>query len=139
MKYSVLKNILKKHKLRITDGRIDILNFFNERSKALSFKDLEEQFPEYDRVTMYRTLNAFTDNGILHKIPDDSGFATYGLCPITCTEDEHVHNHIHFKCFQCGGIECLDKELPTISLDGYHISEANMILNGTCSTCLLAS
>lgn len=135
MKYSELRHILKNHKLRITDCRMDVLEFFLDQKKALSMKNLEDHFKGYDRVTLYRTLNSFTENGVLHKIPDDSGFATYGVCHTTCDSDEHHHNHMHFKCDDCGNIECLDEHLPTVKLSGYRIREANMILNGICKTC----
>lgn len=136
MKYSSLKQVLKNHKLRITDCRMDILEYFLNQKKALSFKDLEDAFDNtYDRVTLYRTLNSFTENGVLHKIPDDSGFATYGVCHETCDADKHQHNHMHFKCNECGSIECMDEHVPHIELPGYTIEEANLILNGICKTC----
>ncbi len=135
MKYSELKQILKNHKLRVTDSRMDVLEYFLTHKKALSFKDLEEKFSTYDRVTLYRTLNSFTENGVLHKIPDDSGFATFGVCYDTCSSDHHHHNHMHFKCNECGKIECVDEHLPAIELPGYQIQEANLILNGICKSC----
>ncbi|HCX22749.1 MAG: transcriptional repressor [Flammeovirgaceae bacterium] len=137
MKYSDLKKVLKNHKLRITDTRMDVLEYFVKQSKALSFRDLEERFEGCDRVTLYRTLNAFTENGVLHKIPDDSGYATYGVCYDTCTHDHHTHDHMHFKCTACGKITCVDQHIPQINLPGYEIKEANMILSGVCPNCRL--
>lgn len=136
MKYSSLKQILKRHKLRITDCRMDILEYFIHEEKALSFKDLEDNFDQYDRVTLYRTLHSFTEHGMLHKIPDDSGSVTYGICYDTCDAEEHHHNHIHFKCNECGEIKCLDKHLPKIDLPGYLVEEANLIVNGICKECV---
>lgn len=135
MKYSDLKQVLKNHKLRVTDTRMDVLEYFVKEEKALSFKDLEVKFKDYDRVTLYRTLNSFTDNGVLHKIPDDSGFATYGVCYQTCDHNEHHHNHMHFKCTQCGVIECVDEHIPHFSIPGYQVHEANLILSGLCQKC----
>lgn len=135
MKYSDLKSILKNHKLRVTDCRMDVLEHFLDKKKALSFRDLEDRFTDYDRVTLYRTLQSFTENGVLHKIPDDSGFATYGVCYDTCDADHHHHNHMHFKCTICGNIECLDEHLPPIDLPGYKILDANLIINGICKVC----
>lgn len=134
-RYSEIKKILKSHKLRVTDGRVDILDFFIRQKRTMALKDLEKEFKTSDRVTLYRTLSAFTKNGVLHKIPDDSGHATYGLCHDTCNSDDHFHDHMHFKCNECGNIECLDKIIPPIDLPGYHVKEANLILNGTCKTC----
>lgn len=135
-RYSKIKNILKSHKLRVTEGRIDILEFFLRQKRTLSFKDLENEFTDSDRVTLYRTLNAFTDNGVLHKIPDESGFATYGLCHDTCDSGDHKHDHMHFKCNECGTIECLEQNIPTVTIPvGYQVQEANLILKGVCKTC----
>lgn len=135
MKYSDLKQILKSHQLRVTDCRMDVLEYFLNQEKALSFKNLEDRFEAYDRVTLYRTLNSFTENGVLHKIPDDSGFATYGVCYDTCDSHAHHHNHMHFKCDECGTIECINEHIPHIDLPGYRIKEVNLIVNGICKTC----
>jgi len=135
LRYSNIKDILKSHKLRVTDVRVDVLEFLIRQKKTLSFKDLENEFKDFDRVTLYRTLNAFTENGVLHKIPDDSGFATYGLCHETCSSEDHNHDHMHFKCNECGNIECLDMIIPPVKVPGYKVTEANLILKGICINC----
>jgi len=136
MKYSDLKNILKTHSLRTTDCRMDVLQQFIGTLHALSFRDLESKFDKYDRVTLYRTLNSFIEKGVLHRIPDDSGFASFGICHETCSPTNHHHDHIHFKCDECGNIECLPSPyVPMIKIPGYKIKETNLIINGLCNTC----
>ncbi|MFK7951443.1 MAG: Fur family transcriptional regulator [Ekhidna sp.] len=132
-----IKNILKNHNLRITDCRMDVIQFFIDERNAHSQGDLENKFKQYDRVTLYRTLNSFLESGILHKIPNATGVATYGLCHETCSPEQHDHNHIHFKCNNCGQIECLDDEtVPMVSLpNGYRIEAVNMIVDGVCAKC----
>lgn len=132
-----LKKILKSHNLRVTECRLQVVQFFLDRKTALSQIDLENQFQQYDRVTLYRTLNSFLDSGILHKIPNSQGAASYGLCHETCSPDHHDHNHIHFKCNSCGQIQCLDdKSIPKVSLpEGYRIEAVNMIVDGVCVKC----
>lgn len=137
MKYSELKQSLKNHKLRITDCRMDVLEHFQQQNRALSFKDLEDRFQEYDRVTLYRTLHSFEENGLLHKIPGDSGSAVYGLCS-DCDVESHHHNHMHFKCTTCGTTECIDVpvDIPTISLPkNYKMIDMDVIINGVCNQC----
>ena len=134
-RYSEVKKILKSHNLRITDGRVDMLEFFLEHKRALTIKDIQDEFKDSDRVTIYRTINSFTDHGVIHKIPDESGIPSYGLCHETCDAEDHHHDHMHFKCNECGIIECLDQDIPHIDIPGYKVSEANMILKGTCKTC----
>lgn len=131
------KQILKNHQLRITNCRLDVIDFFLNQHRALSQGDLESHFTAYDRVTLYRTLGSFLESGILHKIPNDEGTATYGLCYHTCSPDDHTHNHIHFKCNECGQIECLDdKTVPPVALpEGYQVNTVNMIVDGICLSC----
>ncbi|NJN42080.1 MAG: transcriptional repressor [Flammeovirgaceae bacterium] len=136
MKNKDYKTVLKTHALRITDCRVDVLNVFHHSKKARSFKNLEDQLGHYDRVTLYRTLNSFIEKGILHRIPDDSGYARYALCHNDCTPQKHQHDHAHFKCDDCGAIECLEEQhVPNIRLAGYLVKEANLILSGTCKAC----
>ena len=132
------KDILKNHKLRITNSRIDVLGSFLEQNRALSLGALESEFPSYDRVTLYRTLNSFLESGILHKIPNDQGTATYGLCHETCEPTDHHHDHIHFKCNNCNKLECLDElQVPSIQVpEGYTINQINMIVDGICNECI---
>jgi len=136
MKFSDYKNILKGHRLRITDCRVDVLDKFYRSNHALSFNELEHNLKEYDRVTLYRTINSFVEKGILHRIPNDNGNAAFGLCPDSCTTEAHNHNHIHFKCERCGHIECLTNvDIPKISLPGYQVLESNLIISGICQVC----
>ena len=137
MEVSDLKSVLKSHKLRVTDCRLDVIDFFLTKKRALSQSTLEANFSQYDRVTLYRTLHSFLASGILHRIPNENGIATYGLCHTTCTPEGHEHNHIHFKCNSCGEIECLDdKKVPHVSVpDGYSIERVNLIVDGTCAAC----
>jgi Fur family ferric uptake transcriptional regulator len=132
-----IKSILKSHKLSVTSVRVEVLDFFIHEARTLSFRDLENKFKDFDRVTLYRTLNSFTERGVLHKIPDDSGFATYGLCHDTCDSEDHKHDHMHFKCNDCGTIECLELNIPSIQVPGYKVTEADLILKGTCNNCVI--
>lgn len=131
-------DLLKGHKLRSTSGRSEILNLFIKRSHALSYSDIEKEVSSmFDRVTVYRTLKAFLDRGVIHKVLDDGGTLKYALCSEHCREEDHHHDHIHFKCIQCGETNCLDDvEVPAIRLPkGYKAKEVNLLIRGTCQKC----
>lgn len=129
-------SILKNHKLRQTNCRVKVLQFFISKDTALSQRDIELALVGFDRVTIYRTLNSFIDHGILHRIPDDSGTARFGICFRTCSPGDHHHQHVHFKCNKCGHVECIDnKKVPSLNIPGYVIQDANFILNGICPDC----
>ncbi len=133
-----IKNILKDFKLRNTNCREEILDVFLQRDFALSHADLETNISEtFDRVTVYRTLKTFLDKGIIHKVLDDEGVTKYALCRDHCTHTEHHHEHVHFKCVQCGLTNCLDSvQIPSIHLPaGYKLLETNLLVQGVCRTC----
>lgn len=137
MEAGQLKKILKDYSLRITDCRMDVLHYFSHQTHALSSRNLEERFPTYDRVTLFRTLNSFLEKGLIHKIPSDSGAANYALSIHDAHSEAHQHDHVHFTCDSCGNIECIDSaKVPAIEIPGYLIKEYNYLVRGTCKNCI---
>ena len=133
-----LEHILKHHDLRITQVRLEVLQFFQSNKNALTHADLEAYFAKkFDRVTIYRTLTSFLENGLLHKIPVDSGIAKYALCHHEGTEHTHDDHHVHFKCKKCAKIECLHTlEIPKLQLPRkYKMENANLLIEGICAVC----
>ena len=132
------EQILKDFRLRTTSSRTDILQLFLEHPYALSYSDIEKQVAEtYDRVTVYRTLKTFLDKGLVHKVLDDAGGLKYALCKEHCSTAEHHHEHVHFKCTQCGQTNCLeDVKIPEVLLPkGYKVRELNLLIQGVCMEC----
>lgn len=134
-----VQSILKNHHLRLTQSREEILAMFLAQPTALSEREIESSVDvSCDRVTIYRTLATFLEKGILHKVLDDTGAMKYALCSPECHGgEEHRHDHVHFKCVQCGQTLCLDQvPIPTVQLpQGYHLQEVNMLLEGVCESC----
>lgn len=134
----MVENLLKNHSLRITKVRMTILDCFAQSKTALSHADIESRFEdEFDRVTIYRTLNSFLDKGLLHKVPDDSNIARFALCKTNCNEHQHFDNHVHFKCEKCSKVQCFhDIAIPNIpDLNEYTIHSANLLIQGICQEC----
>lgn len=129
---------LKQHNLRITNIRKEIFGYIANKKAAVSHSELELVFDkDFDRVTIYRTLNSFLDKGILHKVPTDSGAAIYALCHDDCSSDEHLDNHVHFKCNECKQLLCLHhSEIPMIELPkGFKANNATLLYEGVCPDC----
>lgn len=131
------ETLLKDFQLRSTPGRQEVLQIFLKNTYALSHGDIEHKMPpDFDRVTLYRTLKTFLDKGLVHKVLDDEGGLKYALCNHNCSTAGHHHNHVHFKCTICGQTSCLEVEIPGIKLPkGYKPTEANLLIQGTCSNC----
>lgn len=137
-----IKKILKDSSLRFTKPRQDILLLFLEYDYALSHADIEEKVHStIDRVTIYRTLNAFLEGGLIHKVLDFNGSMRYALCKDECSSNGHTHEHVHFRCNNCGKTNCLDNvKVPTVSLpDGFKFIEANFLIQGICKACNVSS
>ncbi|MDG1275885.1 MAG: transcriptional repressor [Algoriphagus sp.] len=129
-------SILQNHKLRITECRLEIIQEFLEKQVALAHSDLEDRLnSQFDRVTIYRTLKTFLDKDLIHKVLDDSGATKYALC--AHEEEDHNHEHVHFKCEKCGETTCLDSiALPKITLpSGFKKREMSLLVQGICDKC----
>jgi Fur family ferric uptake transcriptional regulator len=129
-------SILQNHKLRITECRLEIIQEFLEKQVALAHSDLEDRLnSQFDRVTIYRTLKTFLDKDLIHKVLDDSGATKYALC--AHEEEDHNHEHVHFKCEKCGETTCLDSiALPKIMLpSGFKKREMSLLVQGICDKC----
>jgi Fur family transcriptional regulator, ferric uptake regulator len=63
----------------------------------------------------------------------------YALCKNECNtiEQTHKHDHVHFKCNECGQTTCLDQvTIPTLKLpEGYKKVEMNLLVQGVCVSC----
>lgn len=132
--------ILKNSKLSITENRVRILSYFLEKKNALAHADIEKMSADtIDRVTVYRTLQTFTEKGIIHSIPTPDNSILYALCKDACEAGHHHDNHVHFICDQCLSTYCLEKVLiPPIKLPpGFNIAKTDMVISGVCNKCSL--
>ena len=130
--------LLRDHRLRRTSSRSAILGLFQRNTQALSHGDIEKHLASgFDRVTVYRTLKAFVDKGVLHKVLDDQGALKYALCNDDCSVSGHRHEHVHFKCSHCGETSCMEGvAIPPVTLPGgYEAHEMNLLIQGICERC----
>lgn len=133
-----ISEILKKSQLSITDSRKRILEIFKHSSGALAHADIEVQTSdEFDRVTIYRTLQIFVEKGIIHAIPTADNSVRYALCKDDCKEGSHHDNHVHFICDDCGITYCLDHTyIPEVTLPkGFKQKQTDLIISGLCNSC----
>lgn len=134
-----LNELLHQHDLRNTAIRRKVLSFFVRSQHALSHSMLERKLAgEFDRVTLYRTLKSFEENGLIHRVINDDEHVQYALCQHQgCHQERHLDNHVHFKCEICELTYCLDEvEPPQVSLpDNYRARDYQFLIIGTCDQC----
>lgn len=132
------ESILRAKQLSLTVSRKKILDLFLDSDGALSHGQIEKKLgEEFDRVTIYRTLQTFLDKGIIHDIPTPGNAIHYAVCHDNCTTGHHHDHHIHFICDHCGHTLCLDDvQVPSIKLPkGYTGKRMEMVVNGICKNC----
>lgn len=130
---------LKKNQLSITDSRKKILELFMRTNGALAHADIEHQSgTEFDRVTIYRTLQTFVEKGIIHTIPTADNSVRYALCKDQCSAGKHHDDHVHFMCDACGTTYCLDHVvIPAVVLPkGFTVTQTDVVISGTCKNCV---
>ncbi len=130
--------ILKRNQLSVTGSRRKILELFHESSGALAHADIEKKTSEqFDRVTIYRTLQTFVEKGIVHAIPTADNSIRYALCKEDCSEGNHHDNHIHFICDKCDTTYCLDNvTTPEVRVPkGFKANQIDVIVSGICKNC----
>lgn len=134
-----VESLLSEGKLRVTQPRRLIMQLLAQSEAALSQFELERELEGHvDRVTIYRTLKAFEEAGIVHRISDSDGVAKFALCLEECSKgSSHSHNHAHFHCTACGNTFCLNSvrvQMPSLP-SGYKATETTLIVSGLCNHC----
>jgi len=84
MKLQVEQKLVSK-KINPTAMRILVLEVLLQQSSALSLSDIEKNLETADRITIYRTLKTFEQNGLIHSIEDGTGTPKYALCMEDCS------------------------------------------------------
>ena len=108
----ILKSVLKKERLRLTDQRIAIWNQIRNSKKHM---DVEEIFSllkikkkNVSRATIYRTLDVLVKNRLIRKMDVGDGYSLYE----PRLDNDH---HDHMICEDTGDIiEFFSEELELL-------------------------
>jgi Fur family ferric uptake transcriptional regulator len=132
-----VEDILQNHRLKNTKLRKAVLSVLMGSDKGLSHQDLTKALDvEFDRVTLFRTLHSFEENGILHKIIDPNGTAKYAYTPPEESAKEHCH--AHFICLKCEEVFCLEELFPLEEVKvprGFSKKAIDVQIKGYCKKC----
>ncbi|QNR25887.1 MULTISPECIES: Fur family transcriptional regulator [Croceimicrobium] len=132
------EEILRSHGLRRTLGRIQVLHFVMQQKAAVSHSELSQAFEgKLDRASLYRTLQDFEQQGLIHKVPDDVVSVKYAYCHGSCSPEHHHDSHLHFKCHNCDQTYCLEENtLPKIAVpEGFIPESTEVLIHGICRAC----
>ena len=136
MKKESIKELLNERKLKATNSRVSLLHNILKYGSAMPYSAIQKALKSTDRVTLYRTLQTLSDKGIIHKAANIDNEDYYAICDHSCTTDDHLHNHIHFKCDDCHTITCenIEQEIY-VSIPNFKINSVSINVNGKCKDC----
>ena len=139
--------------LRRTPVRLGVLEVLaSSGGQPVAVPQVLEKLPtDTDAVTVYRTLNTFTRNGLVHRVRGEDRTWRYALSahppaaegPGKAARETHSpHGHPHFVCDGCGTVECLEKsQIPKDFVRSlrvgsrYDVRYPEVLLHGLCPRC----
>jgi Fur family ferric uptake transcriptional regulator len=122
-------------KRRNTSSQEAVLAVLTSSRKAMSQDAIVKQMDvDADRATIYRILNRFCEDEIVHKIVADDGKQYFAVC-VKCDEQTMPANHFHFRCTECETIECLPALVEFTLPKKYKVERMNCVLVGVCKDC----
>jgi len=132
MHRQTFKKNMERRNTKQKQGVIDVLK---HNEIALSADEVLEKLDlKMNRVTVYRILERFEQEGIAHRVVGLEGKNYYALCS-DCDAEHHHDRHAHFQCRECKSLRCVDVEVIRPKLDNVKVEECRVLLTGLCEVC----
>ena len=126
--------VLKEHDIAPSMQRVKILeylrNYKTHPTADMIYQALVDEMPTLSKTTVYNTLKAFTEKGILVALSLFENEVRY---------EYDTEPHVHFKCFKCKKIYDISKTfecLKNSEIEGHKVLEHHINLKGICKNCL---
>jgi Fe2+ or Zn2+ uptake regulation protein len=127
------KELLKEHGIAPSLQRIKILEFLEKNrihpTADMIYKALVRGIPTLSKTTVYNTLKALTEKGVL---------VTLSLFENEVRYEFNTEPHIHFKCIKCGRIYDISESFECLKnkqIEGHKVLEHHINLKGICKNC----
>ena len=130
-------HILSQSGHRITRARMVIFQLLLDSQSPLLTTEITSRCSDVDRVSVYRTMELFTELGIVQQIPR-------GWKHVYELADPFQPHHHHFSCDTCGSVTSLESPQLEETLQniankhGFTATSHTFELRGMCSDCLVA-
>ena len=131
---------LERAGYRMTEPRREVASLIADQAGHFAAADIVEEARARDlrigRATVFRTLDALSEVGVVERIDLPNGEHAYLAC-------EPVHHH-HVVCTRCGRSRDIDDaRVRSVVRDvarrtGYRIDDHRLELFGLCPDCLAA-
>ncbi|MEO1620132.1 MAG: Fur family transcriptional regulator [Cyanobacteria bacterium J06632_3] len=126
---------LKAKNLRVTPQRFavyaNLLGRDDHPTAEQLLKDLNKDAPISSQATLYSSLQALKNVGLVRDVLLEEG---------VCRYDANVELHHHFRCKSCGSIEDVAwNQFPVVSADqlrpGLKVDSYEVTVHGLCDRC----
>ena len=117
-----IEELIKDKNIKLTTARVKLLEILKEADRPLCYEEIKNDI-SMDKATFYRNISKFEEEGILNAFESNDKKRYFEV---------KLNPHAHFVCVQCNSVECI-KNID-ITLPKYEIN--NVIINGTCPSCL---
>ncbi len=135
-----MRELLKEKGYKITPARLSILEIFTKNDKPIDAENIYQKLLKtkggkgIDPATVYRTLLAFTESGILKRVDLRKESIAFEL------DDTHHHHIVCTKCetvedFENKEIEQALEKIIKKSTKFKKIKEHSLELFGLCKVC----
>lgn len=134
-----LEQALRQAGLRVTPQRLAIAGLLRGRkdhpSPEMIYSDLKPQYPGLSLNTVYQTLHALEDAGLLRRISMEENVYRY---------DANTEPHAHLVCRACGRVDDADGSIDPLLRDllqkqsassKWDIQAMDCVFFGLCPDC----
>jgi Fe2+ or Zn2+ uptake regulation protein len=121
---------------RVTPQRLMIHRTLVELGRHVDAEELlaaaSERLPNVSLPTVYASLEALEDAGLVRRVAAGRGRALYDARPV---------DHHHLVCRRCGRVEDLDLSVPldralaSARRRGFAADGAEVVVHGLCASC----
>lgn len=132
--YEDLSKELKNRNIRLSHQRLKVLEFLtNNRIHPTVdqiYSELHKDIPSLSKTTVYNSLNALVDAGLVKVITIEDNETRY---------DADTDNHGHFKCESCGHIYDFEINMDIFDskdLNNFKINNRDVYFKGICPDCI---
>ena len=131
--YEAFVHLLKKHDLKVTPQRLEILNFLASHPVHPTadeiYKTLKHNNPSLSKTTVYNSIDVLNKHDLITILTISGKEQRY----------DFTHTpHQHFLCTRCGRIIDIHIKCPQLGkvIDGGHkIEEVHGYFKGICKIC----
>ena len=141
MNKGALRASFHRSKMRLTRQRLaiyrELAGRYDHPDVDTLYRAVKPRNPRISLFTVYRTMNALEDAGMVWRVATFKGHARY---------DGNVEMHAHFLCESCGKIDDVDthgachglQEQARGCVPGHEVRRVDVMIGGACSACLKA-